>query len=97
MATHFSIPTQKIPLAEKPGGYSPQGPKESDTTEHMHTQRTFITGCSMMPFKCTLFSLIGLCPRCCLGFLDSAVGKEPACSAGDPGRFLGQEDPLVKG
>ena len=50
-----------------------------------------------MPFKCTLFSLIGLCPRCCLGFPDSAVGKEPACSAGDPGRFLGQEDPLVKG
>ena len=32
-----------------------------------------------------------------LGFPDSSVGKESACYAGDPGCFLGQEDPLEKG
>ena len=42
-------------------------------------------------------SLIGTCPRCCLGFPDSAVSKESACSARDPGGFLGWEDPLEKG
>ena len=31
------------------------------------------------------------------GFLRSSNGKEPACSAGDPGSSLGQEDPLEKG
>ena len=32
-----------------------------------------------------------------MGFPGSSVGKESACDAGDPGRFLGQEDPLEKG
>ena len=32
-----------------------------------------------------------------LGFPDSSGDKESACNAGDPVRFLGQEDPLVKG
>jgi len=31
------------------------------------------------------------------GFLDSSVGKESTCKAGDPVRFLGREDPLGKG
>ena len=31
-----------------------------------------------------------------LGFLHSSVGKESACNAGDPVRFLGWEDPLEK-
>ena len=31
------------------------------------------------------------------GFPGSPVGKESACSAGDPAQFLGQEDPLEKG
>ena len=30
-------------------------------------------------------------------FLRSSNGKEPACSAGDPGSSLRQEDPLEKG
>ena len=30
-------------------------------------------------------------------FPDSSVGKESACNAGDPVRFLGGEDPLEKG
>ena len=33
MATHSSILAKRIPWTEKPGGYSPQGHKESDTTE----------------------------------------------------------------
>ena len=31
-----------------------------------------------------------------LGFPDSSVGKESACSAGDPGSIPGWEDPLEK-
>ena len=31
------------------------------------------------------------------GFPDSSVGEEYACSAGDPIRFLSQEDLLEKG
>ena len=31
-----------------------------------------------------------------LGFPCSSVGKESACSAGDPGSILGWEDPLEK-
>ena len=33
MATHSSILAWKIPWTEEPGGYSPQGSKESDKTE----------------------------------------------------------------
>ena len=35
MATHFSILAQRIPWAEKPGGYSPWCHKKSDTTEQL--------------------------------------------------------------
>ena len=38
MATHSSIPAWKIPRREEPGGYSPWGPKESDTTEQLITR-----------------------------------------------------------
>ena len=31
------------------------------------------------------------------GLPDGSVGKEYACNAGDPVRFLGQEDPLEMG
>ena len=34
MATHSSILAWIIPWTEKPGGHSPWGHKESDTTEH---------------------------------------------------------------
>ena len=33
MATHSSILAWRIPWTEEPGGYSPWGRKESDTTE----------------------------------------------------------------
>ena len=37
MATHSSILAWRIPWTEEPGvGYSPQGRKESDTTEWLH-------------------------------------------------------------
>ena len=36
MATHSSILAWKIPWMEEPGGYSPQGHKESDMTEQLH-------------------------------------------------------------
>ena len=36
MATHSSILAWKTPWTEKPGGYSPQGCKEPDTTEQLH-------------------------------------------------------------
>ena len=50
MATHPSILAWKIPWTEEPGGYSPWGHKESDTTERLtlSLSRSF-------PF--TLFSL----------------------------------------
>ena len=41
MVTHSSDLAWRIPWAEEPGGYSPWGLKESDTTEltkHTHTQ-----------------------------------------------------------
>ena len=39
MATHPSILAWRIPWTEEPGGYSPWGRKESDTTERLtHTQ-----------------------------------------------------------
>ena len=36
MATHSSILAWRIPWTEEPGGYSPWGCQESDTTERLH-------------------------------------------------------------
>ena len=36
MATHSSILVWRIPWTEEPGGYSPWGREESDTTEQLH-------------------------------------------------------------
>ena len=33
MATHFGTLAWRIPSTKEPGGYSPWGPKESDTNE----------------------------------------------------------------
>ena len=35
MATHSSILAWKIPWTEDPGGYSPRGHKDPDTTEQL--------------------------------------------------------------
>ena len=36
MATHSSTLAWKIPWMEEPGGFSPWGREESDTTERLH-------------------------------------------------------------
>ena len=36
MATHSSIPAWEIPWSEEPGGLSPWGLKESDTTKGLN-------------------------------------------------------------
>ena len=38
MATHSSILAWEIPWIEDPGGLQSMGCKESDTTEHTHTE-----------------------------------------------------------
>ena len=38
MATHSSILAWKIPWTEEPGGYSPWGCKELDSTEQLYPQ-----------------------------------------------------------
>ena len=38
MATHSSILAWRIPWTAEPGGYSPQGHKELDTTEHVRAR-----------------------------------------------------------
>ena len=43
MTTHSSILAWKIPWTEEPGGYSPGGCKESDTTERLHFGFHFFT------------------------------------------------------
>ena len=40
MATHSSILAWRIPWTEEPGGYSPWGHKESDTTKDKHKDPT---------------------------------------------------------
>ena len=48
MATHSSILAWRIQWTEKPGGYSPWGCKESDTTEqltHTHKQTSGLLIC----------------------------------------------------
>ena len=42
MATHSSILAWEIPWTEEPGGLSPWGCKESDTTEQMKMKMLFI-------------------------------------------------------
>ena len=45
MAIHFSTIAWKIPWTEEPGGYSPWGLKESDTTEQLHFHFHFSLSC----------------------------------------------------
>ena len=39
MATHSSIFAWRTPWIKEPGGLQSMGHKESDTTEHTHTQK----------------------------------------------------------
>jgi len=60
MATHTSILAWKIPWTEEPGGYTPWGLKESDTTEqlHFHFHFLFYRGGNCEPPPCLLVSSI---------------------------------------
>ena len=49
MATHPSILAWEVPWTEKPGSYSPQGCKESDTTEQLSTHSTHTTCRTLKP------------------------------------------------
>ena len=44
MAAHSSILPWRIPGTEEPGGYSPWGRKELDTTEHARAHSLCLTG-----------------------------------------------------
>ena len=46
MATHSSILAWIIPWTEEPGGYSPWGRKESDTTEQLTLSLFTFTTCT---------------------------------------------------
>ena len=58
MATHSSILAWKIPWTEEPGGLSPWGRKESDTTEHTW-------GCSVSAEKLGQKEMLQVGGRCC--------------------------------
>ena len=71
-------------------GYSPWGHKESDTTERLHYSHYkvnfTILGDSFKRIKDHIY--LPLIPDY-LGFPDSSVGKESACSAVDPSSIPG--------
>ena len=65
MVTCFSILAWKIPWTEEPGGYSPQGHKELDMTEHTSICLTilppYIAQClKEANFKSHLFHFLAL-------------------------------------
>ena len=57
MTIHSSILAWRIPWTEKPGGYSPWGHKESDTTERLTHTHTHMLLCAHI--KIHIFSLAG--------------------------------------
>ena len=79
-------------------GYSPWGHKESDTTERLHYSHYKVNftiwGDSFKRIKDHIY--LPLIPDY-LGFPDSSVGKESACSAGDPGSIPGLERSFGEG
>ena len=58
MATHSSILAWRIPWTEEPGGYSPRGLKQSDTTERLHS----LTHSLYIPFptRCSVWVIIAI-------------------------------------
>ena len=49
MATHSSILAWRIPWTEEPGGYSPWGCKESDTTEGLSARIYYLGNLEQVP------------------------------------------------
>ena len=64
MATHSSILDWKIPWMKEPGGYSPQGCKDSDMTERLHSLmyiHTFISMCIYLEICASHLHSLHLC------------------------------------
>ena len=57
MATHSSILAWRIPWTEEPGGYSPWGCKESDTTEQLTLSSFYLSFLLGFIFSKTPFSM----------------------------------------
>ena len=87
MATHSSILAWRIPWREGPGGCSPWGHKESDTTERLRTHTRWVSyGQSMQhpkwcPFPCKQHPIERLTPPHTLSHLSPLTSKTN-CSAG---------------
>ena len=62
MAPHSSLLAWRIPWTEEPGGLSPWGHKESDTTESDLAQPSYI----WISDKLWIL-FFSVCPRCCMG------------------------------
>ena len=63
MATHSSILTWRMPWADKPGGLQSMGSwgcKESDTTEHTHTDSILLLGTCVCVCVCVCVSWLFL-------------------------------------
>ena len=63
MATYSSILALKIPWIEEPGGYSPWGCKELDSTERLRTQVEKPCPAAVLSFTVVLEEMLqSLCP-----------------------------------
>ena len=82
MAPHSRTLAWKIPWRRCLVGYSPWGHKESDTNTTELLHFHFLSKGG---------------PKYILGFPDSSVGKESACTAGDPGLIPGWGRSLGEG
>ena len=60
MATHCSILAWKIPWTEEPGGYSPWGYKESNTTERPGTLYVRVSICKLVNLGLKVFKIRSL-------------------------------------
>ena len=67
MATHSRTLACKIPWTEEPGGYSPWGHKESDTTEQLNQHIAFLED-HLLLLLLSHFSRVRLCATPSLGF-----------------------------
>ena len=71
MGTHSSILAWRIPWTEEPGGCSPRGCKESDTTER--TRRQDLTAADSRPFVLLSLILTGAPFGSCTGETESEL------------------------
>ena len=83
MATQVSILAWRIPCVEEPGGYSPWGGKEPDTTEQLKNNELLKT--YVIP---NVFEVVY---KIKLGLPGGAGSKEPACQCRLDVRDMGSD------